>query len=582
MKISVALGSIFVLAAVFYLLVRSTKQPNPSTALRNLTFTQLTFQPGPEFFPSLSPDGKMLLYASAAAGNWDIYLQRVGGSNPINLTKDSPVDDTQPSFSPDGERIAFRSEREGGGVYLMGATGESVTRISDLGYSPSWSPDSELILVGTEQIPQPSTRPTTSRLWSIEIKTRERQLLYAGDALQPTYSPHKQRIAFWSRPTETQQREQIWTIAVAANQSAPVPVTNGATTDLNPIWSPDGKYLYFSSNRGGSFNLWRVQINEQTGATLGEPEPVTTVGAATSVLQLAFSGNGQRLAYSAQEEIRNLRRANFDPVSGRTAGQPISITSGTKQLWFPDPSPDGEWLTCYSMGQQRHIFIMRIDGSEPRDLTDDEFRHYWPRWSPDGKRISFSSRRTGNYELWSINRDGSGLQQLTHGGGAHYSAWAPDGDRLAYSIHTPRNDCVIFDVSKPWNEQTPQPLLPMSDNSAFEGWSWSPDGKKLAGIKHLPSGVHSGIGIYDLQAKAYDWLTDFGDWPIWLNDNQRLLFVSQGKILLFDTRNRKSYPVLTVTDQDVDIGSPGISRDNRVLYFSFVETQADLWLMDLR
>src|SRR6266571_4270190 len=89
------LGIIFVSAVGFYLLSRrspATKEAAP----RNATFTQLTDQSGPEYFPSLSPDGKSFVYASHAAGNWDIYLQRVGGKNPINLTKDSPADDTQP------------------------------------------------------------------------------------------------------------------------------------------------------------------------------------------------------------------------------------------------------------------------------------------------------------------------------------------------------------------------------------------------------------------------------------------------------------------------------------------------------
>jgi len=106
------------------------------------TFTQLTNQPGEEMFPSLSPDGKSLVYQSKASGNWDIYSQRVGGKNPVNLTKDSPEDDIHPAFSPDGERIAFRSKREGGGIFLMGATGESVTRLTSFGYNPAWSPDS--------------------------------------------------------------------------------------------------------------------------------------------------------------------------------------------------------------------------------------------------------------------------------------------------------------------------------------------------------------------------------------------------------------------------------------------------------
>ncbi len=153
---------------------------------------------------------------------------------------------------------------------------------------------------------------------------------------------------------------------------------------------------------------------------------------------------------------------------------------------------------------------------------------------------------------------------------------------IAYSIHTPKNDCVIINPDKAWNDQKFVYLSPLSDASlSFEGWSWSPDGKKLAGIKHLPNGVHSGIGIYDLEAKTYDWLTDFGDWPIWLNDNRHLLFVSQGTIYLFDTNSRNYHQLFVVTDQDVDIGSPALSRDNRTLYFTYVAADADIWLMDL-
>src|SRR5205085_2322251 len=341
-----------------------------------------------------------------------------------------------------------------------------------------------------------------------------------------------------------------------------------------------GKYLYFSSNRGGSSNIWRLAIDEDTGVTSGRAEAVTAIGATTSVLHLSFSRTG-RLAYSAQTEIRNLRSVSFDPTQG-VAGKPVSITQGSMQLWFPDVSPDGQWLTAYSMGQERHIYIMRTNGTDQHDLTPDSFRQFWPRWSPDGQRISFTSRRTGNYELWVINRDGSGLRQLTQSSGGHYSPWSRDGSMIAYSIHTPRTDCVIINPAKPWGDQKFVYLPPLSDASlSCEGWSWSTDGKRLAGIKHLPNGVHSGIGIYDLESKTYDWLTDFGDWPAWLSDNRRVLFVSQGKLFLFDTVSRKYHPVLTVTDQDVDIGSTALSWDNRTIYFTYVASEADIWVMDL-
>src|SRR2546425_13093235 len=72
-------------------------------------------------------------------------------------------------------------------------------------------------------------------------------------------------------------------------------------------------------------------------------------------------------------------------------------------------------------------------------------------------------------------------------------------------------------------------------------------------------------GIYDLDSRRYDWITDFGDFPVWLNAGRRILFVSQGKIFLLDTKSRNVEPVLTVTDEDVDLGTPALSRDNRTI-----------------
>jgi len=548
-------------------------------ALKNAVFTQLTDQPGPEYFPSLSPDGKSLVYASRASGNWDLYLQRVGGRNPLNLTADSPAADTQPAFSPTGERIAFRSEREGGGIYLMEATGESVRRVSDFGYNPAWSPNGEKILVATERVRLPLNRPTRSQLWTITITTGEKRLITEGDALQPVWSPLGDRIAYWGSPKGAGQGD-IWTLPASGGEA--VPVANGPAMDWNPLWSPDGKYLYFSSDRGGSMNVWRAPIDEKSGQMSGQPEAVTTIGAAVSCQHFSVSRDGRRLAYVVQEDIRNLRKVAFDPGAGKTVGAPVPITQGSMQLWFPHPSPDDQWLVCFSMGIQRHIYIMRTDGAGLRRLVDDDYRYTWPRWAPDGKRIAFTSNRSGSPEVWVINRDGSGLRQVTQFPGAHYPTWSPDGSQMTFSTHRPKGGAFVFQPGAYWNEQAMSPLPQLDDvNTAFEPWSWSPNGKRLTVLRHLADSFHAGIGVYDLESRKYEWLTDFGDFPLWLNDGRRILFVDRGKIMMIDSKSRKSWPVLSVTDEDVDIGSLGLSWDNRTIYFTFVYTKADIWLLTL-
>jgi WD40-like Beta Propeller Repeat len=135
----------FIVGAYWFAFPKRSREER--SGLVRTRFTRITSEAGAEIYPSLSPDGGFVVYESRASGVSDLYRQRIGGETRFNLTADSGADDTEPAFSPDGDRIAFRSEREGGGIFVMGATGESVRRITDAGFNPAWSPDGRRIVI---------------------------------------------------------------------------------------------------------------------------------------------------------------------------------------------------------------------------------------------------------------------------------------------------------------------------------------------------------------------------------------------------------------------------------------------------
>jgi Tol biopolymer transport system component len=549
-------------------------------------FQQLTDEPGVEERASISADGKSIVYQAGEFGKRDIFLRRVGGRNPVNLTETNSGDDIEASFSPDGNRIAFRSSRDGGGIFLMGATGESTRRLTDFGYSPAWSPDGKKIVIATEGVIDIMARSTTSQLWIIDVETGAKKLLYKGDAVNPQWSPHGDRIAFWGLHGEGGQRD-ISSVSLTGGQVTQL--TTSPAVDWNPVWSPDGKFLYFSSDRGGSMNLWRVAIDEKSGKPLGEPKPVTSPSIWSGFLSI--TQDAKHLTYTSLERRSNIQKLAFDPDKEIITGSLVPVTQGSKVYDFPSVSPNGDWVTFRSIGKQEDIYVCRTDGKELRKLTDDLFRDRGPTWTPDGKRIVFYSDRSGRYQFWSINVDGSGLQQLTQLGGRSlwFPRYSPDGFRL---IGFNEADTAVFDANKPlpWNNGTPLPRP--DEKTVFQASSWSPDGKQLAGSGVLLSDITSiptggGVLVYSLESKQYLVLKDIipdmrqsvvRDVIEWLNDGRRLVAINRGRIFLIDIQAQKGRIIYD---------SPGLywlslSKDNRWIYLSAQADEGDIWLATLK
>jgi serine/threonine protein kinase len=540
---------------------------------------QLTIGEGSELFCSLAPDGKSFVYVSNETGNADIYLQRVGGKNPTNLTKDSASDETTPAFSPDGSLIAFHSLREPSGLYLMEATGENPRRLADVGFHPSWSPDGKEIVVGAEWIGVHANKSVTpSALWIINVATGEKRLLTEGDAAQPSWSPGGKRIAYWCWSAEG--HGDLATIS--ATGGAPVKVTTDAPIDWNPVWSPDGKFLYFASDRGGSMNLWRIGIDESTGKATAAPEAVPTPS--RYAFNVSFSRDGKSLIYVRYESMSNIQSIPFNPSSGKIAGEPSWVTRGYTGATTPQLSPDGErYVARWPRPTQEDLAVFAKDGSNWRALTDDKYLDRRPRWFPDGQSIAFSSDRSGVSQIWSISADGTGLRQLTFApeNGADAPTLSPDGKRLAYlQLKDKATAVFVMNLTKTWQDQSPEPLPPVpSFKGYFRPSDWSAKSDQLIGTLINQDGNDVGIGAYSLSSRRFEKLADFGGYPSWLKDNRKFLFIEKNKIYLGDTESKKVQAIYSPASYVIQ--HPSISADNKMIFFRLLVVEADVWLLSL-
>lgn len=212
----------------------------------------------------------------------------------------------------------------------------------------------------------------------------------------PAWSPDRSKIAFF---TDRDGNNEIY--VMNADGSAPTRLTSIAATDLDPAWSPDGSKIAFVSDRDGNFEIY-IMNADGTGVTRitndlafdGEP---------------AWSPDGATIAF----------RTHRDDVDGEIyvmnadGSAPTRLTNSTGFDANPDWSPDGSQIAFSSdrAGSDFGLYVMNADGSAPMQLSNG--MDAYPAWSPDGSKIAFGSDRDGNLEIYVMNADGSGPTRLT-------------------------------------------------------------------------------------------------------------------------------------------------------------------------
>jgi hypothetical protein len=152
--------------------------------------------------------------------------------------------------------------------------------------------------------------------------------------------------------------------------------------------------------------------------------------------------------------------------------------------------------------------------------------------------------------------------------------WSPDSKRLLYQIRNVTT--LIINADQPGASQTPQ-ALPGQAPPGFLVWDWSPNGAFLAGWKPT---IQWGIVVYSFAQQRYEQISRVGAFPIWLNDNHRVLFREGGALYVVDRRGGPPQRIYSLKEPN-QIGSHALSRDNLRLYFTDVSSEADIWVLKL-
>ncbi|MFN2632405.1 MAG: protein kinase [Thermoanaerobaculia bacterium] len=293
----------------------SRPRPRESTPFAGGSLTPLTTDPGYEGEPTFSPDGQTIAYVADREGNFEIYLQQISGGPALNLTR-NPAADIQPAFSPDGREIAFVSSRAsasammqaspdlpivGGDIWVMPALGGTPRKIVENGNFPTWTPDGSGLLYvhGTFR----NTR--IARVSSRGGESRD----------VPIQEPSVDRYFYPSLSADGR-----WLLYQNGGRIEVVSADGGKPRDLavgqSPAWGPASTTVLFTNGTPGKGrSLWRAPFSLARGEFEGAPGPVT-FGRGADVDARA-SSDGSTIVFSAVDESLNLEALPFDARAGR-------------------------------------------------------------------------------------------------------------------------------------------------------------------------------------------------------------------------------------------------------------------------
>ena len=479
--------------------------------------------------PAISPDGAEIAFVSGG----DIWTVPAKGGEGRLLISD-PATESRPLYSPDGSKLAFTSTRTGNGdLYVLTLAGGQLTRLT---YSDStelldsWSPDGNWLYFASRQNDIASStdifRISAAGGTPLEV-TRER--FYSESRGAP--SPNGTELAFVAKGMSAQwwrhghshlDETEIWVKGL----SEAAPYRRIVEEDARqgwPMWSQDGNFLFYTSDRSGTENIFRVPCDEKSASKQ------LTHFTDGRLLWPSIGHDGHTIVFE-----RNFTIWKMDTKSGVASEVPITLRGTvptpavTHQIItdFTDfaLSPDGKKVAVIAHGD---IFAASSkDGGEATRLTRTAAPESSLRWSPDSNRLVYASLRNGPSQIYEYDVAKNTERQITNSREDDDVPFiSPDGKLLAFV----RGDKELHVLSLDTNKDR----ILAAGFLEFAALAWSPDSKYIA---FTEVGAKSFRNI-DIAAVAEE-----QPHPVSFLGNghtaSRIAWSPDGKYLLFDTAQR--------------------------------------------
>jgi Tol biopolymer transport system component len=540
----------------------------------------LTTYAGVEGPPSLSPDGNQVAFDR----NGDIFVKQVDSEALVQITS-TALRESAPAWSPDGRQIAFT--REGQGIFVISPLGGADRKIADtqvplLLKTIAWTADARS-LVMTEM-----TSSVGASLFVVSIETGEKRRLTTppepsiGDGW-PAISPDGRTVAFARYSQDTSAN--VFVVPLSGGE--PRQLTADKASIFGMAWISDSD-LVLSSDRGGSFRLWRLSAKPSSAPAIAALD-IGSEDARFPSISRRGTATPARLAYQRLVENLDIRRAEIVGADTRQRALKSSqpFIASTKSEDHPQYSPDGTKVAFVSRRSGTYeIWLCASDGSNPVRLTSMGGPVVvGPRWSPDGRRIAFfaTTGPAGSYQTYVMDVDGGRPSRLTQseGGLEALPAWSRN-DRSMYLTSGRSGSLQIWKF--PLDGGKPAQLTRRGGAEASE----SPDGRIVYYTKVAEIGP--GLWRVPVEGGQEERVLDsvrFGYWAVAHGGIYFIDFDVPGEaarpVKFFDFESRTIKQLGKVENTVKWTNTPGfaVSPDGRwLLYTSLESSDADLMLVD--